>query len=111
MNYFTINGEKNIMKKWVRGLSIIILIISILLVATIVIFNLIIVSRIMFFVLALGSEYPDTIWWGKKVLYGISGIKTFYSVFGKAIIIISIPISIFCIIYQFIYFKIIRNKL
>ena len=98
------------MKKVLKGISGVILVISILLILTIVINNAIIIIRIMFFGLTVGSnEYPDSIWWGERVLYGISGIKTYFSVLGEAIIMIEIPIIAFCIIYQLIYFKIIRN--
>lgn len=100
------------MKKVLKGISVVILVISILLILTIVINNAIIIIRIMFFGLTVGSnEYPDSIWWGERVLYGISGIKTYFSVWGAVIIMIEIPIIAFCIIYQLIYFKIIRKKL
>lgn len=100
------------MKKIIKGLSILILIISILLVLTIVIYNLIIIIKIMFFGITVGSnEYPNTIWFNETILYGLSGIRTFYSVWSEVVLMIEFPISIFCIIYQLIYFKIIRKKL
>lgn len=100
------------MKKIIKVLSIIILIISIFLVFTIVVSNLIIIIRIMFFGLTVGSsEYPDSIWWKEMILHGTNGIITYYSVCSELVFIIEIPIIILCIIYQFVYFKIIRKKL
>ena len=37
--------------------------------------------------------------------------KTYYSFFEELVLVFEIPISIVCIIYQIIYFKIIRKKL
>ena len=100
------------MKRVLKVLSGVILVISILLILTIVLYNLTIIVKILFFGLTVGSnEYPDSIWWGERVLYGISGIKTYFSVCGEVVIMIEIPIIAFCIIYQLIYFKIIRKKL
>lgn len=100
------------MKKIVKVLSIIILIMSILMISIIVVSNLLTIIRIMFFGMTVGSnEFPDTIWYRKTVLYGVSGIKTYYSVWGELVLVFEIPISIICIIYQIIYFKIIRKKL
>lgn len=100
------------MKKIVKILSIIILIMSTLIISIIVLFNLLTIIRIMFFGMTVGSnEFPDTIWWGKTVLYGLSGIKTYYKVWGELVLKVEIPISIVCIIYQIIYFKIIGKKL
>lgn len=98
------------MKKIVKVLSIIILIMSILIISIIVVSNLLTIIRIMFFGMTVGSnEFPDSIWWGRTVLYGISGMKTYYSVWGELVLAVEIPISIVCIIYQIIYFKIIRK--
>lgn len=100
------------MKKVIKILSIIILIMSILIVSIIVASNLLTIIRIMFFGMTVGSnEFPDSIWWGKTMLFGVNGIKTYYSVFGELVLVLEIPISIVCIIYQIIYFKIIRKKL
>lgn len=99
------------MKKILKILSIVILIMSILIVSLIVIHNVVTIIRIMFFGLTVGSnEYPDSIWWGKTVLSGVDGIKRYYSVWGEIVKIIEIPTSIVCIIYQIIYFKVIRKK-
>lgn len=98
------------MKKILRILSKIILIISILLVSAIILYNLVTIIRIMFFGITVGGgEYPDSIWWGRTALLGIDGIKKYYSVFGEVVILVELPISIVCIIYQIIYFKIIRK--
>jgi hypothetical protein len=99
------------MKKIVKVLSIIILIISILIILAIVVSNLLNIIRIMFFGMTVGTnEYPDSIWWGETFLYGISGVKRFYSVWGEIVLIFEIPICIVCIIYQIVYFKIIRKN-
>lgn len=100
------------MKKVFKVLSIIILIISILLVSIIVVSNIVTIIRIMFFGITVGGgEYPDSIWWGRTQLLGISGIKKYYSAGGEIAMLIEIPIVIVCIIYHIIYFKIIRKKL
>lgn len=100
------------MKYILKVLSGIILITSILIVSIIVVSNLLTSIRIMFFGVTVGSnEFPDSIWWEKTVLYGISGIKRFYSVWAELVLVLEIPISIVCIIYQIIYFKIIRKRL
>ena len=99
------------MKKIVKVLSVIISIISILIVSIIVAFNLLTIIRIMFFGITVGSEFPNTIWWERTVLSGVSGIKLYYSVWGELVWIFEIPISIVCIIYQIIYLKIIRKKI
>lgn len=100
------------MKKVVKVLSIIILIISILLVSLIVIHNIVTIIRIMFFGITVGGgEYPDSIWWRRTELLGISGIKKYYSVWDEVVMLLEIPVVIVCMIYQIIYFKIIRKKL
>ena len=100
------------MKKILRILSRILLIISFLVVAIIIVINLITIIRIMFFGMTVGSnEYPDTIWWGKTILHGLSGIKAYYHVFGELVYMYEIPISVVCIMYQVIYFKIIRKNI
>lgn len=99
------------MKKLLKILSIIVLLISILLVSLIVLSNIYMIFRILFFGMTVGGEYPDSIWWGKTALYGVDGIGKYYSAIGGAALIVEIPISIVCIIYQIIYFKIIRKNL
>ena len=116
--YLTINkyrGEnivdKKSNKKIIEFLNKFILIITILLLLIIITFNLVIIIRIMFFGWTVGSnEAPDTIWWGKVMLKGINGIKTYYSVWKEIVLIFEIPISIICIIYQIIYFKVLNRK-
>ena len=99
------------MKKVLKFLSIILLIISILLFSIIVVVNFVTIIRILFFGMTVGSDYPDTIWWGRTTLQGIDGIKTYYHVWGELVYMFEIPISIFCILYQIVYFRIIRKKL
>lgn len=100
------------MKKVLKVLSIIVLVISILVVSIILFANLFIIIRILFFGMTVGSnEYPDSIWFGERLLYGFSGLKTYYHVWGELVYMFEIPISIFCILYQIVYFKIIRKKL
>ena len=99
------------MKKIVKILSVIILIISILIVSTMLIFNLITIARIMFFGMTVGSDYIDTIWWQKTELHGWTGIVRYYSVWSELVMWVEVPITIICIIYQIIYFKILRKKL
>jgi hypothetical protein len=94
------------MKKIVKVLSIIILIISILIVLSIVAFNVLTVIRIMFFGVIFGSAMSS----GELFLYGISGVKNYYYFLRDAVILFEIPMCIVCIIYQIVYFKIIRKK-
>lgn len=99
------------MKKSTKILSVIILIISILIVSIILIFNIVTIIRIMFFGITVGSDLPDTIWWQKTELYGWTGIVRYYSVWSELVLGVEVPITIICIIYQIIYFKILRKKL
>ena len=100
------------MKKVLKSLSKVILIISIIIVFIIVFLNLLTIIRIVFWGITVGNdEYPDTIWWGKTTLKGLSGLKTYYNVWRQLAYMFEIPISVACIIYQVIYFKIIRKKL
>lgn len=99
------------MKKVLKVLSIILLIISILLFSIIVVANLVTIIRILFFGMTVGSDYPDTIWWERTTLRGLAGIKTYYHVWGELVYMFEIPMSIVCILYQIVYFKIIRKKL
>ena len=99
------------MKKILKILSIVILIISIIILSIIIRLNLLTIIRIMFFGMTVGGDHPDTIWWGRTTLKGLSGIKTYYHVWGELVYIFEMPISIVCISYQIIYFKIIRKKL
>ncbi len=98
------------MKKLLKIVSISILIISICISILIILSNIIPIVRILFFGITVGGEYPDTIWWEKTTLKGIEGIKTYYSVWGTLVYIYEIPIIIICIIYQIVYFKIIKKK-
>jgi hypothetical protein len=95
------------MKKIVKVSSIIILIISILIALLIVTFNLLTIIRIMFFGMKFGSAMSS----GELFLYGISGVKSYYYFLRSLVLIFEIPICIVCIIYQVVYFKIIRKKL
>ena len=99
------------MKKVLKILSIVILIISILIITAILMINLITIIKIMFFGMTVGGDYPDSIWWGRTTLKGLSGIKTYYHVWGELVYMFEVPISIICIIYQIIYYKIIRKRL
>ncbi len=96
-------------KKILNIISKALLILSLLILTLFIISNLIIIIRIMFFGMQVGNEYPDSIWWGKVTLKGLSGIKTYYQTIK--IYIYEIPISIICLIYQIIYYKIIKKKL
>jgi hypothetical protein len=99
------------MKKLLKGLCVIVLIISIFIISAIVVANLLHIIRILFFGITVGTnEAPNSIWWEETFLYGISGVKRFYSVWGAVVLIFEIPISIVCIIYQIIYFKILKKK-
>ena len=99
------------MKKIFKTLSLIIFIISILIISLIVISNLINAIRILFFGMTVGSnEYPNSIWWGKRELIGINGLKEYYSVWGDVILIFEALICMILLIYQIIYLKIIRKK-
>ena len=64
----------------------------------------------MFFGMTVGSEAPDTIWFEKTTLRGLDGIIKFYKTFWGIVYMMEFPIIIICIIYQIIYFKIIRKK-
>ena len=96
------------MKKVLKILCIIILVISTFIVSIMVIFNLSIIIRIMFFGMTVGSD-ENTIWWGRTTLQGLAGIKSYYHVWGELVYIFEIPISVVSILYQIIYFKIIRK--
>ena len=99
------------MKKLFKILSLIIFIISILITSIIIISNLINAIRILFFGMTVGSsKYPNSIWWEKRELIGISGLKEYYSVWGEVILIFEVPIGIILLIYQIIYLKIIRKR-
>lgn len=55
------------------------------------------------------SKYPDSIWWGKVYLHGLSGIKRYYSTCGSILLLTELPIAIISIIYQILYFKFLRK--
>ena len=94
------------MKKFFKALFII----TIIVISIIIILNLLNTFMILFFGKTVGNnEYPDSIWWGERHLSGISGLKTYYSVFGEVILIFELPVIIACLIYQIIYFKILKK--
>ena len=99
------------MKKILKVLSVLILAVSVLVVSIFVISNLVLIIKIMFFGMTVGGDYPNTIWWTRKTLLGLDGIKTYYSVWGRLVYMFELPISIICIIYQVIYFKVIRKRI
>ena len=98
------------MRKILKLMAKIILIISIIVIVLLLLVNVVNIIRIMFFGMEVGSDYPDTIWWGKQTLQGLAGIKTYYYTW-RDLVYIEIPISIACVLYQIVYFKIIRKKL
>ena len=98
------------MKKFLKILSKVLLVISILIVSIIVLINLFNIIKILFFGITVGGDYPDSIWWGRTVLKGFEGVKKYYSAIGWELLkYFEIPISIICIIYQIIYFKVIKK--
>ena len=98
------------MKKFLNKISSILLVISIILIAFIIFINIFTIIRIMFFGIVVGNnKYPNSIWWGEVTLKGIDGVKMFYS--RSLFKIIDLPIIIISIIYQILYFKIIKVKL
>ena len=99
------------MKKLLKFLGTAMLICSFIIVLIILIINLIIIIKILFFGMTVGSAIPDTIWNEREILKGLSGIKKYYYVWRDLVYIFEIPISIICVIYQIIYFKIIRKRL
>lgn len=97
------------MKKFLKILCYFLFILSILLLSFIVISNLYLVVRILFFGMTFGNtQYPDSIWFTETFLKGIDGLKQFYSVIGSTILVIELPfvlISLFNIIMFNKFFK------
>ena len=97
------------MKKFLKILSKVLLVISILIVSILVLVNLFTIIRILFFGMTVGGDYPDTIWWGRTVLKGFEGVRKYYAIGWDLLKLVEIPISIVCIVYQIIYFKVIKR--
>ena len=97
------------MKKILNVISKIVLIISIIVLATLILANLVPMVRIFLFGITVGGEQPNTIWWTEMTLKGFDGIKVFYKVWGDLVWTLELPIAIICIIYQIVYFKVLKK--
>ncbi len=98
------------MKKVLKLISKIILVISILILAIMILSNIITIGRILLFGMTVGGGVsPDSIWGSKITLSGFPGIIKYYSTMKELFLFIELPICVICIIYQIIYFKIIKR--
>lgn len=94
-----------------RKIAKVLFIISILIVLFVILSNLLIFVRILFFGMKVGSDdYPDSIWWGERELIGVAGVKTYYSVWGQVMLILAAITCLPCILYQVIYLIVTKKK-
>lgn len=100
------------MKKMLRIISKILLFISILILAIVLVSNLVIVIRLLFFGIRVGYEgVPNSLWYNETILKGFRGIRVFYYTLREAFILFELLPFIISVIYQILYFKIIKRKL
>ncbi len=100
------------MKKILRSLALIVLMIASVVFFILAFYNIVIVVRILFFGMEVGSMgYPDSLFLEAKTLQGLDGLNTYYKSIGEMGYLFELPIILVCILYQALYYKVLDKKL
>lgn len=100
------------MKSVLKLLCYFLFILSVLLLSFIIISDLYLIIRILFFGMSFGNnQYPDSIWFTETFLKGIDGLKQFYLVIGSTILVFELPFFIISLFNIIMFVKVIKPKL